>query len=159
MKIKVFLFIILLSFGCKESIKDKKNNEITSLSSLVDLDNRHFDITNLKGKKVLLNYWATWCKPCKDEMPSLLLAQKILIKENYVFVLVSDESIEEITNFKNRYQYNFLFLKSKKALLSQGISILPTTYVYNSKGKKIEEILGVKKWNSQEVLNRLKRVK
>lgn len=159
MKKMILLLVVLFTFSCKEPQKNKESNQIKYLKGLVDLNNKPFDTSSLEGRRVVLNYWATWCNPCKEEMPSLLESQKALAKENYVFVLVSDETIEEISDFKKNSKYDFLFLKSKKTLLSQGIYALPTTYVYNNKGNKVDEIIGVKDWSSQKMLDKLKRVK
>lgn len=148
-------------FGCKEPKKElkKSNNTIESISYLVDLDGNTVDLNKLKGKKVLLNFWATWCGPCKKEMPDLLEAQKILTKDNYVFLLVSDESSELITEFKKKTNYDFTFLKATKSMASLGVYALPTTNIYNEKGKKVDQIIGSVKWDSEEIIAKLKNIK
>jgi thiol-disulfide isomerase/thioredoxin len=159
---KIFFFIAIASFfGCRDSKKsiNISNNSIENISYLVDLDGNSYNTSKLKGKKVLLNFWATWCGPCKKEMPDLLEAQKILIKENYVLLLVSDESQAQILEFKKKTNYDFTFLKATKSNASLGIYALPTTYIYNEKGQKVDKIIGYVKWDSEKIITKLKNIK
>ena len=151
--------IFLLILGCKESKKTKISNGLDSLEYLVDLKGNTFDVSNLIGKKVLINYWATWCAPCKKEMPDLLEAQEILSKENYAFLLVSDESEAQILEFKKQTNYKFTFLRSSQSVSNIGVYALPTTFVYNEKGEKTDEIIGAVKWNSEKMIDKLKNIK
>ena len=156
----LFFIAITVFFGCRDSKKSNNisNNSIENISYLVDLEGNSYNKTKLKGKKVLLNFWATWCGPCIKEMPDLLEAQKILIKDNYVFLLVSDESQEQILEFKKQANYNFTFLKATKTNASLGVYALPTTYIYNEKGQKVDKIVGSVKWDSEEIIAKLKNI-
>ncbi|PQB07227.1 hypothetical protein BST83_08735 [Polaribacter filamentus] len=158
---KILVFIaVAFFFGCRDSKKSNNisNNSIENISYLVDLEGNSYNKTKLKGKKVLLNFWATWCGPCIKEMPDLLDAQKILIKDNYVFLLVSDESQEQILEFKKQANYDFTFLKATKTNASLGVYALPTTYIYNEKGQKVDKIIGFVKWDSEEIITKLKNI-
>jgi thiol-disulfide isomerase/thioredoxin len=160
MKKILFFIAVAFFFGCKDSKKSNNisNNSIENISYLVDLEGNAYNKTKLKGKKVLLNFWATWCGPCIKEMPDLLEAQKILIKDNYVFLLVSDESQEQILEFKKQTNYDFTFLKATITNASLGVYALPTTYIYNEKGQKVDKIIGSVKWNSEEIIAKLKNI-
>jgi thiol-disulfide isomerase/thioredoxin len=159
MKKALFFISFLLILSCKESKKIKISNGLDSLEYLVDLKGSTFDVSSLKGKKVLINYWATWCAPCKKEMPDLLDAQEILSKENYVFLLVSDESEAQILEFKKQTNYKFTFLRSSQSVSNIGIYALPTTFVYNENGEKTDKIIGAVKWNSEKMIDKLKNIK
>ena len=111
-----------------------------------------------KHSIVIVKFTATWCGPCIKEMPDLLEAQKILIKDNYVFLLVSDESQEQILEFKKQANYDFTFLKATKTNASLGVYALPTTYIYNEKGQKVDKIIGSVKWDSEEIIAKLKNI-
>jgi thiol-disulfide isomerase/thioredoxin len=161
MKKALIFSVIILFLGCEESKKktNKRKNTLENISYLVDLEGYSYNTSKLKGKKVLINHWATWCGPCKKEMPDLLEAQEILAKENYVFLLVSDESQEKIVEFKNKMKYGFTYLKSTKLAASLGIYALPTTFIYNDKGEVVDKIIGSVKWNSPEMIAKLKNIK
>ena len=95
MKNFIIICCITLLVGCSSSSSQNSNsypsNSIQSNSIYVDLNNNEVDLSSFRGKKILINYWATWCGPCIQEMPSLLKAQELLKDENYIFLLVSDE--------------------------------------------------------------------
>ena len=71
----VIVICLLFFFRCDSDItQNKKLSDIESLqlkASFVDLKNKKVDLTSFKGKKVIINHWATWCSPCIKEMPSL----------------------------------------------------------------------------------------
>jgi thiol-disulfide isomerase/thioredoxin len=150
----------ILFFACNSVIS--QNIKLTDLESnqvranYVDLDNNKVEVSSFKGKKVLINYWATWCGPCIQEMPSLLKAQEILKSDNYVFLLVSDEGINRISKFKDRKNYNFTYLKSTRSLASMRIFSLPTTVVFNEDGKKVKTTVGAIEWDSKQMIKKLK---
>ena len=147
-------------FGCNPS--NPQNEKLSDLESMqlktsfVDLENQKVDLKSYKGKKIIVNYWATWCKPCIIEMPGLIRAQEILKNHNYTFLLVSDEKISKISKFKNDKKYNFNFLKSVGSNERLGIYSLPTAYIFNEKGIKIETIVGTIVWDSEQMIKKLK---
>ena len=160
MKNFIIICCITLLVGCSSSTPQNSNsyasNSIQSSSIYIDLNNNEVDLSSFRGKKILINYWATWCGPCIQEMPSLLKAQELLKDENYIFLLVSDESMQKISTFKNRKKFNFTYLKSSVSLGYMGIYSLPTTYIFNEKGEKVKKIVGAVDWNSNRMIKKLK---
>jgi len=162
MKKLLIAFFTIVLIACQSATTKKETtppkNIKTPKISYVDLSGAEVKLSDYKGKKVLVNYWATWCGPCIKEMPALLKAQEILKESNYVFLLVSDESAEKISNFKSKKSYDFNFLKLKGSFDLLGIYALPTTYVYNEKGEKVKEIVGSVIWDSKEMIQTLKNI-
>lgn len=159
-KIIVFYCITLL-IGCNSSTSQNSNRnnlELNQTKSIyLDLDNNEVKLSSFKGKKILINYWATWCGPCIQEMPSLLRAQELL-KSEYVFLLVSEESFQRISRFKNRKNFNFNYLRSRVSLASLGVYSLPITHIYDQEGKKIKTIEGYVDWDSNRMIKKLKAI-
>jgi thiol-disulfide isomerase/thioredoxin len=155
------LFLIVLS-SCHFDIKESKN--VSDLESIqlktlfVDLNNNHVDLIQYRGKRIILNYWATWCGPCIKEMPGLKRAEELLEKHNYVLLLVSDETIHTISEFKINKNFDFNFLKSTKSIETLGIYSLPTSYIFDENGKKIETIVGTIAWDSEESIEKFKKI-
>lgn len=169
MKCKTYLFIplVFLFFSCKELPKEKQSDtetpaagkeEVAVTSSYSDLEGNPIELEDYKGKRVFLNYWATWCRPCIEEMPDLLKLQAILLKENYVFLLASDESFAKIKKFKEARNFDFKFIKYNGTYGALGINALPVTFVYDEAGEQVFRFDGAMDWNTQEVIEKLKNL-
>ena len=160
MKDLVFISCLILFFGCNSGIS--KSRDFSDLESIqlktlfVDLNDNKVDLTVYKGKKIVINYWATWCRPCIKEMPGLKRAEEILENHNYIFFLVSDETTSKISTFKKDKNFDFNFLKSVESNEMLGIYSLPTSYIFDENGKKIETIVGTIAWDSERIINKLK---
>lgn len=146
--------------GCNPDItNNKKVSDLESLqlkTSFLDLSENNLDLSVYKEGKIVINYWATWCRPCIKEMPSLKRAEEILEDYGYTFLLVSDETISKISKFKNERNFDFNFLKSIKSFETLGIYSMPTSYIFDENGKLIETIVGAIEWDSEEMINKLK---
>ena len=151
----IILLVLSISISCKGERKEEvKNNEKETLYA--DLNGVPVSLEQFKGKRILVNYWATWCGPCLKEMPGLKRAEEVLKKHNYTFILVSDETISKIATFKKVKNYDFTFLKSIESNETLGIYSLPTSYIFDEKGNKLETIIGTIAWDSEEIINKLK---
>ena len=167
---KYYLLLTIFMVGVL-SCKDEQNkltnsNKVASVqvntktkSSFEDLNGNPIELSDFKGKRVLLNYWATWCRPCIEEMPSMLRAQEILENDNYVFLLASDQSMEKIKAFKDKKKFDFTFLKFNGSLADMKINALPATFIYNEAGEFTSRIDGATEWDSPEILDKLKAIK
>lgn len=161
-KTVTFLLCLTILLSCYTGVNERKS--ITDLESVqlktlfVDLNNNPVDITQYKGKRIVLNYWATWCGPCIKEMPALKIAEDLLENHNYAFLLVSDETISKISDFKMNKKFDFNYLKSVKSIETLGIYSLPTSYIFDENGKKIETIVGTISWDSEEIIEKLKKI-
>ncbi len=83
----------------------------------------------LADKHTVLNFWATWCKPCIEEMPMLDSVYSAMDKSKWQILLISDEPIEKINAFKARNSYNMPFYKLSGKNADIGIAALPKTFV------------------------------
>ena len=159
-KTAIFLLCYFLLIGCN-SVINSKESDLESLqlkSSFVDLEENNLNLSEFNNGKVVISYWATWCAPCIKEMPSIKRAEEILKDYGYTFFLVSDETISKISNFKNEMNFDLNFLKSNKSFESLGVYAMPTSYIFNENGEIIETIVGVVEWDSEEIINKLKRL-
>jgi thiol-disulfide isomerase/thioredoxin len=125
-------------------------------TSFVDLYENNLDLSVYKKRKIVVSYWATWCAPCIEEMPSIKRAEEILEEFGYTFLLVSDETVDKISKFKNQWNFDFNFVKSTKSFETIGIYAMPTSYIFDENGKIIETIVGAIEWDSEEMINKLK---
>lgn len=153
-------------FGCKGVEKEQKSSpesnsvavELAVSSTYQDLAGNAIELADYKGRRILVNYWATWCRPCIEEMPDLLTLQDILAAENYVFLLASDESVKKIEKFTLNRNFDFNFLKYNGTYTELDINALPVTFVYNEAGERVLRFDGAMDWNTQEVIDQLKNL-
>ena len=157
-KITLFALFSFLLFACNSTI----TNNISDLESLqlkssfFDLEENNLDLSEFNSGKMVISYWATWCAPCIKEMPSIKRAEEILEEYGYTFLLVSDETITKISNFKNEMNFDLKFLKSNKSFESLGVYAMPTSYIFDENGEIVETFVGVIEWDSEEIINKLK---
>ena len=161
MKKIIIFYCFTLLIGCNSSTSQNSNPnnlDISQTKSIyLDFENNKVNLSSFKGKKILINYWATWCGPCIQEMPSLLRAQEQL-KSEYVFLLVSEESPQRISRFKSRKSFNLNYIRSSVTLASLGIYSLPITIIYDEEGKEIKTIEGSVVWDSNRMIKKLKAI-
>ncbi len=116
--------------------------------SLEALDGKSMRLSDFRGKAVLLNFWATWCGPCKIEMPWFVdLQQKYGAQGlQIVGVAMDDASKEDIGKFAKDMGVNYPILIGKEAVGDQygGIPALPESFLIARDGKIVEKIIGLR---------------
>ena len=161
-KIVLIIFIGIASCRGKGSAKDepvtsaRSESEIDEIK-LTDLDNRPIDLKQYKGKTIFINFWATWCKPCLEEMPTIQKAKEMLKNENIEFLFASDETIEQIGNFKKAHAYDFNFGRAEN-LAELNVMALPTTFIFNAAGKLVFNEMGYRQWDDKSNIEIIKNI-
>jgi thiol-disulfide isomerase/thioredoxin len=123
--------------------------------NFTDINGNLIDQKMLLEKPLVINYWATWCKPCIEEMPAFeTLSNKY--KGQITFLFVTDEEQSEIINFSKRKKFNLFFAKSSENLSKIGINVRPTTYFYKKSGSLMVTVVGgLKKQELEKILKEL----
>jgi peroxiredoxin len=112
-------------------------------------------LTDLKGKVVILNFWATWCPPCIEETPALNRLQKYIESRNALVLGVSiDEDPAAYEKFLKDYGVVFPTFRepTKKLALDYGTPVFPDTYVIDRHGKILRKFFGPQQWDSPDML-------
>jgi len=149
--ILIILFIGII--GCNNRTSEKQNasseviREIDKIR-LTDLNGQPHSLKQYPGKTIFINFWATWCKPCIQEMPSIKEMQNILQNENIIFLMASNESSEQIEEFTNTRDYKFNFVRIENSE-EMNVQALPTTFIFNKKGELVFSETGFRKWNEK----------
>jgi thiol-disulfide isomerase/thioredoxin len=116
--------------------------------SLESLDGPTMRLSDLRGKAVLLNFWATWCGPCKIEMPWFVDLQKQYGPQGLqiVGVAMDDASKDDIAKFAKDMGVNYPILIGKEAVGDQygGVPALPETFLIGRDGKIVDKIVGLR---------------
>ncbi|MDT8399556.1 MAG: TlpA disulfide reductase family protein [Pseudomonadales bacterium] len=138
------------------SIATVSPKALDGAATFQDLQGKPLDIAGFAGKKVFLNYWATWCAPCIREIPAIARAAAILEDEGFVFLLASDEPVEEIRAFVEEQGFTGNFIKLNQYFSSHGVQAVPSSVLYDAQGQPIRSWLGAYEWDSPEILAQLR---
>ena len=151
----ILFFFIIIIISCKEKIEKNKNQV---LPTLVTLENKEFKLEELKGNVVILNLWATWCKPCIAEFKNLE-ESKSLFKENDVkIVAASNETLDKISEFLKRKPFDLNFVKLNRDLSYFDVYSLPTTIVLDKNGKENFRITSSIDFISKDFTDKIKKL-
>ena len=125
--------------------------------NLMGMDGKTHTLEDLKGKFVLVNFWATWCNPCKVEMPLLEKLHQTLKSEKFtVLGLHVGPGPENIEEFKKLMPISFPIYVDMDLEVNWGVPGLPTTFLMNPEGKLIYRAVGKREFASDEMVNFLK---
>jgi len=163
----IFIYLITFSLGHTIEKPDIKNLVLTKNLKIYkdvifkDINQKDIDLVDYKGKLLILNFWATWCAPCKEEMPSLdSLQTNIGLSNLKIFPinigqenLSKSESFFKELNIKNLDIYFDSPITLAKKFSLRGV---PTTVLFDKEGKEFARIIGSIDFNDEEFINWLK---
>ena len=123
-----------------------KNPDAAPAFTLQDLDGKAVGLEEAKGKVVLLNFWATWCGPCRAEIPDLIELQKKYKDQLEIIGLATDEDdADEVKQFVEKEGINYRVAMGTDALRAKygGIPALPTSFVIDPQGRIVQKHVGL----------------
>jgi thiol-disulfide isomerase/thioredoxin len=123
--------------------------------ALNTIDGERITLSKLKGEIVFLNFWATWCPPCRAEMPSMEILQQ-RFKNDGLMILSVDimEDNEEVQEFLTNNKLTFAAALDTNGRVSDDYNIraIPTTYIIDRDGKIIISAVGGRNWNTPAMI-------
>ena len=161
----LFIFLISNSFSAEVDIKNlvinkhlKKYDNLT----FMDVENKQLNLEDFKGNLVLLNFWATWCAPCKEEMPSL---DSLQIHENLdnlkIFAInIGQEDLKKVSEFFQDLEINNinLFFGSPIVISKKfGLRGIPTSILFNKDGLEFARIIGSTDFKNEKFIEWLSK--
>ena len=124
--------------------------------SLIGFDDRLVSLNDFRGKTILLNFWASWCPPCRAEMPTIQnLYSKMKNKSDVVFVLVSlDNNLPKAKEFIKDEEFTFpvYYLNSSLPQIYD-TGTIPSTFVISKEGKIVARRVGMADYNSKKFID------
>ena len=161
----IFIFLISNTFAnetpnIKNLIINKELKEYTNLT-IFDDQNNQLNLSDYKGNIILLNFWATWCAPCKEEMPSLdlLKSNKDLNNLKKFPVNVGQDNVKKAKKF-----FDDLNIKNLDLYFDENINLtkkfalrgIPTSILLNKNGKEFARVIGSLDFNEENFIEWLK---
>jgi thiol-disulfide isomerase/thioredoxin len=142
-------------------LKPYSGDPTPSELDLTDLDGRRYDLADYRGKVVLINFWATWCPPCVEEIPSLNRLGERLKGEDFELISVDiKEEVSVVETFLEQVPANYPVLMDVegKTVLPWKLRAFPTTYILDKKGKIRLAFFGGLLWDSDPVVAEIIRL-
>ena len=159
LKIPCYIRAVILSFllsCCGKSIEQAAESAIGKVK-LKDLNDQSINLSHYEDKVIFINFWATWCRPCLEEMPSIERARTILKDQKIEFILASNEDLSRIQNFiaKRGFKLNFVKLENLEEL---NIQALPTTFIFDKEGKLVFSETGYRQWDDPQNIEMITKI-
>ena len=163
----IFTYLMTISFSYaleKPDIKNLvlvKNPKIYEDVIFKDINQKDVNLDDFRGKLIILNFWATWCAPCKEEMPSL---DELQSNSNFSNLKIFPINIGQEDISKSEFFFEELNIQNLDIYIDAPITLakkfalrgVPTTILFNKQGEEFARIIGSIDFNDEEFINWLK---
>ena len=117
--------------------------------TLTDVKGKMHNLSQYRGKVVFLNFWATWCPPCRAEMPSIQQLHEEADQDKFVVLTVSVREPEKLVKdfvAKNNHTFQVLLDPVGRVAAQYEVNVFPTTFIIDQQGKTAAKIIGSRHW-------------
>ena len=129
--------------------------------ALPDVDGGTHRLTDYRGRVVIVNFWATWCPPCREEMPAMEGAWEVLQDEDIMMLAIDvGEDEDTIFAFTADYPVTFPLLLDRDSNVIQQWPVrgLPTTFIVDPQGRLAYRAIGAREWDAEAVLGKIREL-
>ncbi|GLI39801.1 TlpA family protein disulfide reductase [Geobacter hydrogenophilus] len=157
---KIFLILpilfLLTLMGCSKEAKPPVEGNPAPDFTLNTLNGEVVKLSDLKGQVVIVNFWATWCPPCREEIPSMMRLNAAMAGKPFRMLCVSIDdggkvAVEEFFR-KTGFSLPALMDTDKRAGKLYGITGVPETFVIDRHGVILKKVVGAMEWDHPEVI-------
>lgn len=124
--------------------------------TLEDMDGKTYTLSSLRGNVIMVNFWATWCPPCREEIPSMESVYQALKNDNFIVLAINQwETPDHVFSYMGQLDvypnFPILFDRDSSVSVAFGVQGLPTTLLIDKQGRVIYRALGGRNFNHPEV--------
>ena len=138
---------------------DKLINRRAPEFKVKDINGSEVSLASYKGTVVLLNFWATWCPSCRDEMPSLNeLSGQFKNRKFSVIAVSTDRSVTDVKDYLKKHPLDFTVLVDSNLSISRSlykVFVLPTSFLIDKNGIVVKKYFGGEEWTDPEVIRKI----
>lgn len=152
----IVALVLLLIAGQRQKFEPVLEGRTAPDFTLPDLKGKIYKLSDYKGKVVFVSFWATWCKPCEEEMPSMQIMYQVLKKSYPDFELlavsVDSKEADVVESFVKKYGITFPVLHDKKGRIKEIYKTtgVPETFIIDQNGIIAEKVWGPRNWTKQD---------
>jgi peroxiredoxin len=124
-------------------------------------DGARVQLSDFRGRVVLINFWATWCPPCEEEMPAMKRLYEALREDGFELLAVSvDDDVAEVVEFQERMELSFPILLDPEQETAKAYQTFrfPESLLIGRDGVVLERYVGTKDWDAQVYVERIRRL-
>ncbi len=125
------------------------------------IDGENYRLSDLRGKVVFMNFWATWCVPCLREMPAMERLNRRMAGKAFKMIAVNQgESVAQIEKFllDKEFSYDLLLDADGAIGANYGVNRLPLTYILDPQGRIVRRAIGAREWDQPQVVELLEHL-
>jgi|TARA_B100000902_G_C27314471_1_gene920383 thiol-disulfide isomerase/thioredoxin len=148
----ILLFLTIISCSTHSNNNNNNNNDF---SALIDLEGNAINLDDFNENILILNIWATWCKPCISEFESLEKVKEKFKDINVKIIAVSNEDLKLINSFLNKRKFDLDFIKLNGDLSYFNAYSLPTTIVFDKSGNEAFRLTGGVDFNTKNFIEKI----
>ncbi|MDD2320014.1 MAG: TlpA disulfide reductase family protein [Geobacteraceae bacterium] len=155
----LIVLALFLAAGCSKGSSAPGEGSIAPDFSMQDLSGSDMQLSGLRGTVVLLNFWATWCPPCREEVPSLSRLNALMAGKNFrmVTVALDEAGGKAVASFFRMSGYRLPTVPDPTGKIAKlyGVTGVPETFILDRQGVVRKKIVGPLDWGDPSVVNYL----
>lgn len=152
----ILVTLLVVFTGCNKVQPPPKEGSVAPDFTLKDLSGRDVRLKDLQGKLVLVNFWATWCPPCRGEVPSMVKLNEVMAGKPFQMLAISiDEGGRDAVESFFRTsgaKLPVLLDTEQKVSKTYGTTGVPETFVVDKKGVILKKVVGAMDWSDPQVI-------
>lgn len=148
--------------GANQTLTPMPERPVAPAFDLKDPEDQPRRLEDYRGKPVILNFWATWCPPCREEMPSMQRAHKALSGDGIALVAINvGEDADTILSFLANHPVDFPLPMDPDAKVAESYPVkgLPTTFVIDPEGRLAYVATGGREWDDPRLLDQVRALR